>query len=204
MTLTYKWIMALLLTGTLLAGCSDDEQNEAANSASDGEPANTAKQETHTASDEQKNTMTADEESNSKKESTTQTEKVPIEEAGNVPAEEKTAILAVLDKQIESFNHKDIDGYMSTISETPESFDYKEERLYVQKVFETFEASMTPLDPMIIKYDEKTKTANVFMNMKSTSKDIGTGKEVSQTTRQIMVFQKENAGWKQISLFAME
>ncbi|OAH54590.1 hypothetical protein AWH48_08340 [Domibacillus aminovorans] len=204
MTLTYKWIIALLLTGTLLAGCSDDEQDEAANSASDGEPANTTTQETHTASDERKNATTADEESNSMEESNTKTEKVPIEEAGNVPAEEKTAILAVLDKQVESFNNKDIDGYMSTISETPESFDYTEEKLYVQKVFETFNASMTPLNPMIIKYDEETKTANVFMNMKSKSKDVSTGKEVSQTTRQIMVFQKEEAGWKQISLFAME
>lgn len=204
MTLTYKWIMALLLTGTLLAGCRDGQQNEAANSASDGEPANTATQETHTASDERKAGTAADEESNSKEESAAQTEKVPIEEAENVPSEEKTAILAVLDKQVESFNRKDIDGYMSTISKTPESFDYTEEKLYVQKVFETFEASMTPLNPMIIKYDEETKTANVFMNMTSTSKDVGTGKKVSQTTRQIMVFQKEEAGWKQISLFAME
>lgn len=202
--MTYKWMTVLLLTGTLLAGCGDDEQQEAANSASDGEPANTATQETHTASDEQKNETTADEESSTKEKSAAQTEKVPIEEAENVPAEEKDAILAVLDKQVESFNNKDIDSYMATISQTPESFDYKEEKLYVQKVFETFEASMTPLNPVIIKYDEEMKTANVFMNMKSTSKDMSTGKEVSQTTRQIMVFKKEEAGWKQISLFAME
>jgi ketosteroid isomerase-like protein len=201
MTLTYKWITALLLTGALLAGCGDDKQNEAANSAGDGEPGDTTTQETHTASDEKMDTTTADEETN---ETDKKTGKAPIEEADNVPADEKTAILAVLDKQVESFNNKDVDAYMSTISETPESFDYTEEKLYVQKVFAAFDASMTPLNPMIIKYDDKTKTANVFMNMESTSKDLSTGKEVSQTTRQIMVFEKEETGWKQISLFGME
>ncbi|OMP65828.1 hypothetical protein BTO28_15685 [Domibacillus epiphyticus] len=161
------------------------------------------KQDTHTASDVSKETADAEKSSLIEGENT-QTGKVPIEEAENVPAEEKKAILTVLDKQVKSFNNKDADAYMSTISKTPESFDYTEEKQYVQKVFDTFDASMTPLNPMIIKYDDETKTANVFMNMESTSKDLSTGKEVSQTTRQIMVFKKEDAGWKQISLFGME
>ncbi|OLN24056.1 hypothetical protein BTO30_01155 [Domibacillus antri] len=194
----------MLIIGVLLAGCGDDEQTNSANSTNDGEPANTMTQDTHTASDDQSEGVTADEKSTTNNEAGTQTGKAPIEEAENVPADEKAAILAVLDKQVESFNNKDVEAYMSTISETPESFNYEEEKQYVQKVFDTFDVSMKPLNPMIIKYEDETKTANVFMNMESTSKDLSTGKEVSQTTRQIMVFKKEDAGWKQISLFAME
>ena len=183
--MAYKWITPLLFAGALLAGCGEEGSNQAANSASDGETQNAA-QETHTADKE----MT--------------TAKAPIEEAANVPAAEKEAILAVLDQQIQSFNEKNIDAYMATISENSQSFDYEEEKAYIQKVFQTFDATMKPLHTTIIQYDEKKKTANVFMNIESTSKDIKSGKEVSQTTRQIMVFQKEDTGWKQVSLFAME
>lgn len=183
--MTHKWIPAFLLAAAVLAGCSEEESNQAANSASDGETQN-ATQETHTAEEE------------------TTSAKAPIEEAANVPEEESAAILAVLDQQVQAFNEKNIDAYMATISENPESFDYEEEKAYVEKVFHTFDATMTPSNATIIQYDDEAETANVFMNMESTSKDSSSGKEVSQTTRQIMVFQKEEGGWKQVSLFAME
>lgn len=187
-----NWIPAFLLTGALLAGCGSEEKNNASSSASDGESASTGMQDSHTASDQAPNGQAS------------QKMTAPIKEAENIPEAEKKAILAVLDKQISAFNSKKIDEYMSTISKTPASFKYEEEKEYIEKVFQTFDAAMTPINTTIIKYDEKTKTANVFMNIKSTSKDINSGKEVSQTTRQIMVFQKETGGWKQVSLFAME
>ncbi|WP_156151325.1 Cif family virulence factor [Domibacillus indicus] len=183
--MTYKWVSAFLITSLLLAACSEEKNNGAVNSASDGEPQSAA-QETHTA------------------EERAAAVKAPIEEAANIPAAEKEAILAVLDKQIQSFNEKNLETYMSTISKNPESFDYEEEKAYIQKVFQAFDATMKPVNATVIQYDESKMTANVFMNMESTSKDVSTGKEVSQTTRQIMVFQKEEDGWKQVSLFAME
>lgn len=192
MALRHKWISALLAASVVLAGCGGDEPEQAANSASDGESAAAGSQDTHTASEK------------GSEEADTATITAPIKEAENVPAEEKTAILAALDQQINAFNSQDLEGYMSTISKTPESFNYEEEKAYIEKVFQTFEASMKPVHATIIKYDEKTKTASVFMNMESTSKDRSSEKKVSQTTRQIMVFQKEAGGWKQVSLFAME
>jgi DNA segregation ATPase FtsK/SpoIIIE-like protein len=185
-TVNHKWTAALFLTGVLLAGCGE-KNDQAAHSAEDGESSR-AEQETHgTAETGESNTARA-----------------PIEEAKNIPPEERTAILAALNQQIQSFNKKDLDGYMETISENPKSFDYDEEKAYVQKVFQTFDAVMEPANITIIQYDQTAQTANVFMNMKSTSKDIKTGKEVSQTTRQMMVFQKEEGSWKQVSLFAMQ
>ncbi|WP_050179795.1 nuclear transport factor 2 family protein [Domibacillus robiginosus] len=181
-----KWTAALVLAGALLAGCGE-EKEQAAHSTADGE-AGRAEQETHSAG-------TSDESA---------AVRAPIEEAEGIPGEEKKAILAVLNEQIQSFNNKDLARYMATISETPKSFDYDEEKAYVEKVFQTFDAVMEPENITIIQYDKSAQTANVFMNMKSTSKDIATGKQVQQTTRQIMVFQKEESGWKQVSLFAME
>ncbi|MET1032281.1 YybH family protein [Domibacillus tundrae] len=186
--MTYKWVPALLLMGALLGACGEEKSDEAANSTSDGETQSST-QETHTAEEEKAGGTSV---------------KAPIEETENVPKEEREAILAALNQQIQSFNEKDIDAYMATISKTPESFDYEEEKAYIEKVFQTFDATMTPENTTIIQYDEDKMTANVFMNMESTSKDLSSGKEVSQKTRQIMVFQKEKDGWKQVSLFAME
>lgn len=185
-TVNHKWTAALFLTGVLLAGC-DEKNDQAAYSAEDGESSR-AEQETHGMAETGESTRA----------------RAPIEEAKNIPPEERTAILAALNQQIQSFNQKDLDGYMATISENPKSFDYDEEKAYVQKVFQTFDAVMEPANITIIQYDQTAQTANVFMNMESTSKDIKTGKEVSQTTRQMMVFQKEEGSWKQVSLFAME
>lgn len=185
-TVNHKWTAALFLTGVLLTGCGE-KNDRAAYSAEDGESSRTG-QETHgTAETKESDTVRA-----------------PIEEASNIPPEERAAILAALNQQIQSFNNKDLDGYMAAISKNPKSFDYDEEKAYVQKVFQTFDAVMEPANITIIQYDQTAQTANVFMNMKSTSKDIKTGKEVSQTTRQMMVFQKEEGSWKQVSLFAME
>lgn len=189
-----KTWMALLAAGALLAACSDEASNDAANSVSDGQPASSA-QETHTA--EENTAAPADD-------SGTTTAKAPIVEADNVPPEEKKELLAVFDAQIAAFNEKNVESYMHTISRQAESFDYEEEKAYVEKVFSTFDVNMKPENVTIIQYDEEKQTANVFMNMTSTSTDLATGKEVTQSTRQIMVFQKEPDGWKQVSLFAME
>lgn len=198
-----KTWMALLAAGALLAACSGEAEDNAANSVSDGQPASSA-QETHTA---EENNAAPDSDSDAEKtdeSAGTTTAKAPIVEADNVPPEEKDALLAVFDAQIAAFNEKNVDAYMSTISRQAESFDYEEEKEYVEKVFTTFDVNMKPENVTIIQYDEEKQTANVFMNMMSTSKDLATGKEVTQSTRQIMVFQKEPDGWKQVSLFAME
>ena len=52
----------------------------------------------------------------------------PIQEAENIPAKEKKALLAAFDQHVKTFNQKDLDGYMSTISKNPTSFKLDEER----------------------------------------------------------------------------
>ena len=45
-----------------------------------------------------------------------------IEEAANIPAEEKERILAVFNAYIEAFNEKDVEGYMNTLIRTHGKF----------------------------------------------------------------------------------
>lgn len=183
-TLMYRWMGCALLAGVLLAGCGGEEEQQEA-----------PEQEAKTAEETESETDGAA--------NGTTTVKQPIEEADNIPPEEKEAILAVLDQYVQAFNNEDIDAYMETISENA-SFNHEEERAYVQQVFDTFDAKMNPEHVKIIQYNEDEKEAHVFVVMKSTTKDADKGKELEETTRQIMVFAKEEDGWKHTALSAMK
>ncbi|MFK2826349.1 hypothetical protein QYG89_11860 [Bacillus sp. B190/17] len=174
----------VLLAGLLIAGCSDKEETkekaEAPQTTSETKPAVDGSKETG------ENRVTQ-----------------PIEEAKNLPPEEKEALMKTLARHVDAFNAKDLDAYMSTISKHTER-NYEEERLYVKKVFDTFEAKMEPQHTVIIKYDEEKKEAYMFIVMKSITKDLQTGKEIEETTRQVMKLNKEEDGWKQTALSAMK
>lgn len=177
--LKYKWMGLALLAGIVMAGCGNEEEKQ-------------EKAEKPQAIEETKPEET-------KKVPVTQ----PIEEADNIPPKEKEELMKTLTQHVEAFNKEDLDAYMDTISKNTER-NYEEERLYVKKVFDTFDAKMEPQHTAIIKYDDKKKEAYIFVAMKSTTKDLQTGKEIEETTRQIMQFNKEEGGWKQTGLSAMK
>ncbi|WP_203363301.1 hypothetical protein [Bacillus sp. REN10] len=174
--LRLKWGGLALFISALLVGCGAEE----------------AKQ-------EKKEEPKQAEETN---ETPSQTVKQPIEEAKNLPPEVKEEIMAVFEQHISTFNAKDLDGYIDTLSET--SRDLEEERQYVKKYFDAFDIHMEPQHTKIIQYDEKKQEAHMFIVMKSVTKDLETGKEVEDEIRQVMTFKKEKEGWKQAALSAMQ
>ncbi|KAB7706597.1 hypothetical protein F9802_10385 [Bacillus aerolatus] len=173
----FRLIGLALLAAVLFAGCGDEE----------------AKEEKKEKTDEIQTTEEAEQQPVTR----------PIEEADNIPPKEKEELMKTLTRHVDAFNGKDLDAYMDTISKNTDR-DYEEERLYVKKVFDTFDAKMEPLHTAIIKYDDKKKEAHIFVAMKSVTKDLQSEKEIEETTRQIMVFNKEEGGWKQTALSAMK
>ncbi|OCA88982.1 hypothetical protein A8F95_06085 [Bacillus wudalianchiensis] len=183
-TLRIRLIGLALLVGVLLVGCGNeetkDEKPAPSKTIEEPKPA-------------------ADQPAETKQPTVTQ----PIEDADNIPPKEKEELMKTLARHVDAFNGKNLDAYMDTISKNTER-NYDEERAYVKRVFETFDAKMAPQHTAIIKYDDKKKEAYIFVAMKSITKDLQSGKEVEETTRQIMKFNKEKDGWKQTALSAMK
>lgn len=127
-----------------------------------------------------------------------------VEEAANVPAEEKALIIQTFETYIHAFNHQDIDEYMSTLSGNPKSFNLDEERAYIQDVFEQYELSRDAKDLTIVKYDEETGEAQLFANLATKMKQKSTGLETNRDGRQVTVFTKEDGDWKVNSVYYME
>ncbi|MFS0688556.1 nuclear transport factor 2 family protein [Sporosarcina sp. 179-K 8C2 HS] len=127
-----------------------------------------------------------------------------IEEAANVPADEKELIMQSFDTYIHAFNDQNIDEYMDTLSEKPKSFNLDEEREYIESVFEQYELSREAKDTTIVKFDEETGEAQVFANLLTKMKQKSTGLETNRDGRQVTVFTKEGGEWKVNSVYYME
>ncbi|MEZ7170371.1 Cif family virulence factor [Sporosarcina sp. OR05] len=127
-----------------------------------------------------------------------------IEEAANVPKEEKTALVEAFDTYIHAFNAQDVDEYMRTLSKNPQSFSIDEERTYIEGVFSEYEISRDAKDVTIVKYDADKGEAQVFSNLDTTLKQKSSGLETNRTGRQVTVFTKEDGNWKVTSVYYME
>ncbi|MDW0112562.1 nuclear transport factor 2 family protein [Sporosarcina saromensis] len=127
-----------------------------------------------------------------------------IEEAADVPAEEKTALMEAFDTYIHAFNAQDVDEYMRTLSKNPQSFSIDEERTYIEGVFGEYEISRDAKDVTIVKYDADKGEAQVFSNLDTTLKQKSSGLETNRTGRQVTVFTKEDGNWKVTSVYYME
>ena len=121
-----------------------------------------------------------------------------IEEAANVPVEEKTQILEVFNTYIGAFNTKDIDGYIDTLSEHTESFDKVQERADLEEAFSQFDIQREVSDVTIVKYDDSE--AQVFSNLNTLMKQSSTGLETNPSGRQVTVLSKEDGEWKVSSI----
>lgn len=119
-----------------------------------------------------------------------------IEEAANVPEDEKTAILDVFNTYIETSNEKDIDKYMDTIAEKPDSFDKAEEKTYLETEWEDKDIIREPSDITIVNFNEEKKEAQVYANINNKVKQLSTGLETSIQSRQVTVFKQEEGNWK--------
>ncbi|MDS9470299.1 DUF3225 domain-containing protein [Sporosarcina pasteurii] len=117
-----------------------------------------------------------------------------IEEAKNIPKEEKEQILLAFDTYISTFNEKDLDAYMETLSENTKSFDLEEERAHTQSIFNEYNLVREVSDVTIVKYAEEE--AQVFSVLKSSLKQLSSGLETNESGRQVTVFTKENNEWK--------
>ncbi|MFC4353585.1 nuclear transport factor 2 family protein [Chryseomicrobium palamuruense] len=181
------WLVGLLIV-LLLSACAGEEQAANENSTADLVPQGKQAIETHAA------------------ESTNEEQQVGfeiaggvIEEAQNVPEQEKQQIVQAFEQYIEAFNHENIDDYMARISENPKGFDYEAEKEFVQETFEEYDTKRTPSDVTIIKYDEQE--AQVFANLEIELEQHSTGGKVTTNGRQVTVFTKEDNNWLVTSVY---
>ncbi len=117
-----------------------------------------------------------------------------IEEATGISAEAKEQILAAFTIYIDTFNKKDIDSYIDTLSDSTESFDKVEERTYMEEVFNAYDLDRRASDVTIVKYSESE--AQVFANLNTSMKQLSSGLETNPSGRQVTVFTKDDGEWK--------
>ncbi|PYF07605.1 nuclear transport factor 2 family protein [Ureibacillus chungkukjangi] len=122
-----------------------------------------------------------------------------IEEATNIPQEEQDAILAAFDEYIASFNAKDIDRYVETLSKNPKGFEFEDDVNTAKQVFAEYNVKRTPADTTIVKYSEDE--AQVYANMTIEMTEIETNAELASSGRQVTVFVKEEGTWKVTSVY---
>lgn len=127
-----------------------------------------------------------------------------IEEAADVPKEEKEALVEAFETYIHAFNAQDVDEYMGTLSKNPQSFSIDEERSYIEGVFSEYEISRDAKDVTIVKFDADKGEAQVFSNLDTTLKQKSSGLETNRSGRQVTVFTKEDGNWKVTSVYYME
>jgi ketosteroid isomerase-like protein len=122
-----------------------------------------------------------------------------IEEAQNVPIDEREAIIAAFDEYIEAFNAQDIERYIATLSHDPKGFNIEEERKALISAFDTYDVERIAEDVTIVKYSEAE--ANVFATLKVDLVEKETGADLSSVGRQVTVFKKEEDVWKVSSVY---
>jgi ketosteroid isomerase-like protein len=123
-----------------------------------------------------------------------------LEEAEGIPDEDKTAINAAFDQYINAFNEEDFETYMSVISKTPVNFKYEDEERYVKQIFDSVDSKRTVDNVKIINY-ASGKKADVYAEIKATTKDPNSDKEVTRSGKQVTVFHNKEDGWKVAAIF---
>lgn len=124
-----------------------------------------------------------------------------IEEASDVPFEEKEKILALFNEYIEASNEEDIDRYMATIAKNPKGFDYEEDRQNTLAIFETYDVTRTADNITVVKYSEDE--AQVYADVTVTTKEFATNNEFVSEGKQVTVLIKEDGKWGISSIHGM-
>lgn len=111
-----------------------------------------------------------------------------------VPEEETAAIFKAYDEYIEAFNAEDIDRYMKVIAEKPEGFDRAEDKLALEEAFSAYDTKYMPSNKTIVKYTPDR--AEVFAEIEVSVEALDSNAKTEQSGRQVVIFKKEDAGWK--------
>ena len=126
-----------------------------------------------------------------------------VEEASNVPAEEKERLLAAFTEYIDAFNAEDIERYEQTLSKNPKGFKYEEDLAEVKRVFEQYRGIDRKVeDVTVVKYSEEE--AQVFSNMIANMVEEASDIEMTGEARTVVVFVKEAGEWKVSSVHSMD
>lgn len=180
----YPYILLLTLTALLLSACSNNESTNSG-SVNDGESANESNALEHGVTDQGE---VGFEMAGGK-----------IEEATNVPEEQRHSILSAFDTYMNAFNEENVETYMSVIAKEPEGFDYAEEEQLVRKTFDEYDVERTADNITLIKYDENQ--AQVFATLKTSMVQKSSGAKLDRSGRQVTVFANEDGAWKVTSVF---
>ena len=121
-----------------------------------------------------------------------------IQEAANIPEDEKQKIIDAFNEYITAFNEKDLERYKNIISKNAEGFNYDEDVKAVSDVFKRYDVNRSAEDITIVNYDKNV--AQVFANLLTDTKELETGVELSGAGRQVTVFVKEDQ-WKVSSIY---
>lgn len=119
-----------------------------------------------------------------------------IEEAENIPPEERKQVLDSFDRYINTLNEKDIEQYVKTLSE--ENYDIAEERKVLSEQLDEYDIKRTVSNITIVKYNDKE--AQVYADIVTNYKQLETGLETNPTGRQVTLFTKKGADWKVASV----
>ena len=183
----FKYIIALAMISIFLTACASEENREGAGSVSDGETSGDDSPLEHSVKNQAETEVGFEMVGNN------------IEEAQNVPADEKKALLENFETYMTAFNEEDLEKYMSVIAKEPEGFDYQEEEETVKTTFAQYEVNRTAEDVTVIKYDKNQ--AQVFASLAISLKQQSTGAELDRTGRQVTVFAKEDGEWRVSSVY---
>ncbi|WP_019415427.1 nuclear transport factor 2 family protein [Paenisporosarcina sp. TG20] len=183
----FKYILCLTMITILLSACGNEESQKG--SISDGESTSENNALDHGAKDQNQD------------QSDVGFEMVGtnIEEAQNIPANEKKALLETFETYITAFNEEDIEKYMSVIATEPEGFDYVQEEVNVKDVFDQYKINRMAEKVTVIKYTKNQ--AQVFARLSISLEQESTGAKVDRTGRQVTVFAKEDGNWRVTSVY---
>lgn len=183
----FKYIVLLVILSIFLSACSSEENREGAGSVSDGESSGENSPLEHSVKDQEENDVGFEMVGTN------------VDEAQNIPADEKKALLEAFETYISSFNEEDLEKYMTVIAKEPEGFDYQEEEVTVKETFEQYEVNRKAEDVTVIKYNKNQ--AQVFASLSISLKQETTGAKLDRTGRQVTVFAKEDGEWRVTSVY---
>ena len=126
-----------------------------------------------------------------------------VEEASNVPAEEKEKLLAAFTEYIDAFNAEDIERYEQTLSKNPKGFKYDKDLETAKQIFAQYSViDRKAEDVTVVKYSEEE--AQVFSNMTANMVEEASDIEMTGEARTVVVFVKEDGEWKVSSVHSMD
>ncbi|WP_025785978.1 nuclear transport factor 2 family protein [Sporosarcina sp. D27] len=187
-------LVGMATLALMLSACSGDDDNTQKNSGSidDGEQTNENGSIDHRVTENGKKEGSKDESGEDGIDVGFSLEGGSIEEAANVPTEQKEAIVEAFNRYIDTLNAGDVDAYLETLSE--DGYNVDEERAATEELLATHVLTRTPEDITIVKYSDTE--AQVFTSMETAIKDKESEEQDVNVGRQVTVMANEDGNWR--------